>query len=55
MKRLIAVVVTWAFLVVIIAAAPVTATEIYSNGGASPEMIEANQLFTGHCSSPFGK
>ncbi len=55
MKRVIAVVVTWVFLVAIVAAAPVAATEIYSNDGASADMIAANQLFTGHCSSPFGK
>ena len=55
LKKLIAVIVTWVFLVAIVAAAPVSATEIYSNDGASAEMIAANQLFTGHCSSPFGK
>ena len=56
LKKLIAVIVTWVFLVAIVVAAPVSATEIiYSDGGASPEMIEACQPFTGHCSSPFGK
>ncbi len=54
MKKILAVVVTWVFLMVmVIAVIPVAAsTDIYSSGGASPEMISANALFYGHCSGP---
>ena len=50
MKRIIALIVVWLALIAIVAV-PVSATTIYDNcGGASQDMIEANQLFYGHCS-----
>ncbi len=52
LKKILAVVAALAFLIAaVFAAMPAAAsTDIYSSGGASPEMISANQLFYGHCS-----
>ncbi len=55
LKKLIAVVFTWVFLVaMVVAVAPIVASTETDTGGihATPEQIEANALFYGHCSGP---